>query len=259
MISLLPMSGRGSRFIKESYCLPKPFIPIMGLPMFVAAIKSFPEADRLIFVCQKVFLDKYPFKEEVDKYYKDSIIISVDEVTEGQACSCLLAEKYMNPDESLLISSIDYQFVYNKEVFQEILSDESVDVAIFTLQTKSILAQDPMGFAYCKVEGNRVVEVVEKKTISDTPGLDPAVVGTFYYRRVKDFVRAAKAMIKKNIRVNNEFYVGTSINQLIEEGLNVKVFWVDKFISFGNPFELQLYQLWEDFFYNEQSHPYHGW
>ena len=72
-------------------------------------------------------------------------------------------------------------------------------------------------------------------------------------------MRGAKRMIEKNIRINNEFYVGTSINQLIEEGLDVRIFPVGKFISFGDPFELELYQAWEEFFYQEKRHPYSGW
>ncbi|MBF0104014.1 MAG: hypothetical protein HQM16_01695 [Deltaproteobacteria bacterium] len=259
MISLLPMSGMGSRFAKESYRLPKPFIPIMGMPMFVAAIKSFPPAERLIFICQKVFLERFPFDEEVHRYFPGSLILAVDGVTEGQACSCLVAKGHMDPEESLLISSIDYQFVYDHEAFERLRQDQTIDVAVFTLQTKTILAQDPRGFAYCVTDGDRVTKVVEKQTISSTPELDPAVAGTFYYRRVKDFVAGAESMIQKNIRVNNEFYVGTSINQLIERGLKVVIFPVKKFISFGNPFELQLYQLWEDFFYHETHHPYNGW
>lgn len=259
MISLLPMAGRGSRFVKENYSLPKPFIPVMGYPMFVAAIKSFPSADKHVFICQSQFLEKYPFEDEVRKYYSNFTVVSLDEITEGQACTCLLAEKHMNMNEELLISSIDYQFVYDKEAFEKIRKDQSIDVIIFTLQIKYLPMQSPNAFAYCRVENEHVVEVVEKRTISDNPKLDPAVVGTFYYRCAKDFVRGARSMIAKNIRINGEFYVGTSINQLIEEGLRVKIFPVNKFISFGNPFELQLYQSWEDYFYMEENHPYKGW
>ena len=55
---------------------------------------------------------------------------------------------------------------------------------------------------------------------------------------------SSEKTISKNIRVNNEFYVGTSINQLIEAGKKVVCFPVEKFISFGDPFELNLYQYW---------------
>ena len=90
-----------------------------------------------------------------------------------------------------------------------------------------------------------VVEVVEKQTISDQPRYDPAVVGSFYFARGKDFVRGAESMIAADCRVNGEFYVGTSINQLIRQGLTVRTFPVEKFLSFGDPLELRVFQAWK--------------
>ena len=101
-----------------------------------------------------------------------------------------------------------------------------------------------------------MVEVVEKQTISDNPYENPAVVGSFAYRNAAMFVHGAKKMIGKNIRVNGEFYVGTSINQLVEEGYNVVNFEVDEFISFGNPYELIHFEFWEEYFDSLPDHPY---
>lgn len=259
MIGLVPMAGAGSRFVQEGYRVPKPFIPIMGQPMYVTALKSFPPADRFIFLCQKQFLERYPFEAETKRRFPGAVIIAVDGLTEGQACTCLLAEEHLDTDEPLLISSIDYQLVYDEAAYARMAQDPTVDVAIWTFQQKSIITKDPEAFAYCRTEGDRVVEVVEKQTISDNPRLDPAFTGTLYYRRARDFVRGAKTMIARNIRVNNEFYVGTSVNQLIAEGRRVVIFPVEKFVSFGDPLELQLFHAWEDFFYHEPNHPYSGW
>lgn len=258
MISLVPMAGRGSRFLKAGHRLPKPFIPIMGIPMFLAALKSFPQAEKIILICQEWFLTRYHFETQVKKYLPSARIISVAEVSEGQACTCLLAQDFIADHEELLISSIDYQIVYDEAEFARLRADDSVDVVIFTFQTRAITKRDPKAFAYCRVQDGDVVEVVEKRLISEKPDLDPAVVGTFYYKRTGDFIRSAQKIITQNIRVNNEFYVGTSINQLIAEGMSVRAFPVTKFISFGDPFELQLFQYWEDFFYQEKNHPYSG-
>jgi dTDP-glucose pyrophosphorylase len=256
MISLLPMAGRGSRFKIENYNLPKPFIPIMDIPMFMAAIQSFPAVDKHMIICQSDFVKRYSFKEQASKFLPNCEVLSVDEVTDGQVCTCLLAENFIDSEESLLISSCDYQVVYDETQYKLLLNDPDVDVIIWTFTAGGITKYDPSAFAYCREENGYVKEVVEKKTISDTPEKDPTVVGTFTYRRFGDFVTGAKSLIAKNIRVNNEFYVGTSINQLIESGKRVKIFPVKKFISFGNPFELQLYQYWEEFFYSDEKHLY---
>ena len=90
----------------------------------------------------------------------------------------------------------------------------------------------------------------KKKTISDTPHLDPLVVGTFWFRRAKDFTDAAENLIENDITINDEHYVGTSINYLIEQGKKVVIFDIDQWISFGDPFELQVLEYWDEHFNN---------
>ena len=156
MIGLVPMAGKGSRFIAEGYRLPKPFIPIMGQPMFVTAIRSLPPADRYIFICQQSFVEKYPFEQEVQKHYPGARVLTVDGMTEGQACTSLLAEDYLDPEEDMWISAIDSQLVYDADAFNRILTARTVDVAIFTFLTGSVTKKNPLAFAYCRtVEGNR--------------------------------------------------------------------------------------------------------
>jgi dTDP-glucose pyrophosphorylase len=256
MINLIPLAGKGNRFFLERYNIPKPFIPIQGQPMIAASIGSFPKADTNILICLNEHVLKYKFGERLSEFLPNAEILAIDGVTEGQACTCLLAEKMLHPDKGLFIASCDYQTLYDAEKYQQLLENETVDVIIWTFKINSIKKSDPRHFAYCRVESDRVLEVVEKKIISDTPHLDHAVVGSFTYKTAGLFVRGAKQMIKKNIRVNNEFYVGTSINQLIQDGCKVVVFEVDKFISFGNPFELKVMQFWEDYFNHLEDHPY---
>jgi hypothetical protein len=226
--------------------------------MFAAALKSFPPADKVVFVCLDAFLAKFPFEREARKHFPGCRVVTLPDVTQGQACTCLAAKHLLDADEPLLISSVDYQIVYDEEALSGLFHDPSVDVVIFTFHLSSLFRRAANAYAYCRVQGEDVVEIVEKRTISARPEKDHAVVGTFYYRCSSDFVRAAESMIAQNIRVNNEFYVGTSINQLIREGRKVRVLPVRKFVCFGTPFELELFQAWEEFFYYEPRHPYKG-
>ena len=61
------------------------------------------------------------------------------------------------------------------------------------------------------------------------------------------FIEGVKDLIKEDVKVNGEYYVGTSINYLINKGLRVKIFEVDNWISFGDPTELNLYYFWQDY------------
>lgn len=228
----------------------------MGRPMFETTVRSFPPADRYVFICLQEHFNKYKLKHHILGAFKNTDIIVLDDVTEGQACTCLLAEHLMDRNDGLFIASCDYQTEYDRERYGRLMKDDDIDVIIWTFRIGNIKMADPGAFAYCVTEGDRVTEVVEKRTISDDPFNDPAVVGSFTYKKADLFLRSANRMIHKNIRVNNEFYVGTSVNQLIEEGAHVVTFEVDRFISFGNPFELQVVQYWEEYFDQLEDHPF---
>lgn len=246
MINLIPMAGRGARFIEKNYKNPKPFIPIINEPMILASLRSFPISDRYVFVCLH---EHYDLLKSVTKKIKTSVdILFIDSVTQGQASTCLLAEKLIDRRETLFIASCDYQMVYNKNAYDLLLKDSTIDVIVWTFKIGAIKKADPKAFAYCKISNGQVVQVVEKSTISDSPENDSAVVGSFTYKNADLFFQSAKKMIEKNIRVNGEFYVGTSINQLIEQGYKVVSFEIEQFISFGNPFELETFNYWYKYF-----------
>ena len=72
-------------------------------------------------------------------------------------------------------------------------------------------------WSYCRMsEDGSVQEVVEKQVVSNE-----ATVGIYNFRQGNDFVRAAENMIRKNLRVNNEFYVAPVYNELITAGHKV--------------------------------------
>jgi hypothetical protein len=68
-------------------------------------------------------------------------------------------------------------------------------------------------------EKNEITLVVEKEVVSDE-----ATVGIYNYQHGSEFVIASEAMISKNLRVNNEFYVAPTYNEMINNGKNIKYF-----------------------------------
>ena len=83
---------------------------------------------------------------------------------------------------------------------------------------------------------NYVTKVAEKKVISKN-----ATVGLYYWRRGKDYVKYAEQMIKKNIRVNNEFYVCPVYNEAIKAKKKIIIDKVDKMWGLGTPEDLDFF------------------
>jgi hypothetical protein len=67
-------------------------------------------------------------------------------------------------------------------------------------------------------------------------------VGLYGWKRGADFVRYAKQMITKNIRVNNEFYVCPVYNESIADGQKVRVLLCRGMWGLGVPEDLEKFR-----------------
>ena len=227
------MAGEGSRFAQEGYTFPKPLIDVNGKPMIQLVVEN------LDFDCEYIFLVR---KEHVEKYEGlidtlDRITnghfkyVIVDKLTEGAACTALLAEEYIDNDEDLLIANSDQCIEYQAQNFNMFKNQTSCDGIVFTFNAMhpkwSFVKTNSRGF---------ITEVAEKRPISNI-----ATCGIYWYRRGSDFVKYAKQMIEKNIRTNNEFYIAPVYNEIIADNKTLIPFYVHKMWGIGTPEDLNRY------------------
>ncbi len=249
MINLIPAAGAGSRFLAEGYKKPKPLIDVSGKPMIVQAAKALPPADKFIFVCRQEHLQGSALDRVLKENFAGCEIISIDYLTDGQVNTCLLAKPYLDAEDSLTIGACDNSMTWNCDKYKKLTEVESVDALIWTFRNNVTVKRNPHMYGWVKVDdSNNALEVSCKVPISDEPVNDHAVVGSFYFKKSAYFLDAARKMIEKNRRTNNEFYVDVLMNEVIEAGLKVKVFEVDKYICWGTPNDLRTYEYWERYF-----------
>lgn len=208
---VIPMAGRGSRFAQAGYKNPKPLIDIYGHPMIEYVVKNItPSCEhRFIFICQQEHLEKFALRDALKAMAPTCEIVTVDHITEGAACTVLLAEQYIDNDDPMMIANSD-QFV-DTDINTYLAAMGSMDGLIMTMP-----ADDPK-WSFIKYDENGFVTMVrEKEVISNE-----ATVGIYNYKHGADFVKYAHQMIEKNIRVNNEFYVAPVYNEMVEAGLKI--------------------------------------
>lgn len=210
---ILPIAGRGSRFSVEGYKLPKPLIPVHEIPMIEIVVNNIkPNCEhRFIFVALKEHLDHLGMEQTLRRIAPECIIVPVNSVTEGAACTVLLAKEYINNEDELMIANSDQWVDIDINSYLELLSQQNLDGLIMTMW-----ADDPKWSFIGFDEKGYVNNVVEKKVISNE-----ATVGIYNFKKGKDFVSAAEQMIAQNIRVNNEFYVAPVYNSLINNGSKI--------------------------------------
>ena len=107
---LIPMAGRGSRFAAQGYTFPKPLIDVRGKPMIQVVTENLNIKAKYTFIVQKEHYEKYSLQHLLNLLSPNCNIVQVDGITEGAACTTLLAKEFINNDEPLLMANSD-QFV----------------------------------------------------------------------------------------------------------------------------------------------------
>jgi len=245
---VVPMAGLGSRFSKAGYTIPKPFIPVFGKPMIqwvIDNMKVKPEVYGEIsvqtpwnlkfhFIVQQAHLDAYDFDALCRSCSIDYTITPITSVTEGAACSVLLAKQHINSADPLVTVNSDQFLEWNQNEFYRSLCNDAFDGCISVFEQNNPL---DVKWSYSKTDSKGfVTEVAEKKYISNW-----ATTGIYGWKHGSDYVRFAEQMISKNIRVNNEFYVCPVYNEAIESGGLFRNLCCKKIWGLGVPEDLETF------------------
>jgi dTDP-glucose pyrophosphorylase len=202
---IIPMAGAGSRFERAGYTLPKPLIDVNGKPMIQLVVESMNIEATFIYIVQKSHREKYNLDTLLNLITPNCKIVEVDGLTEGAACTVLLAKEYIDNDSQLILMNSDQFIEWDSTEFMYQMNERGFDGAIMCFEDT-----DPKwSFAKTNDDG-LITEVAEKNPISNQ-----ATAGIYYFKHGHYFVKYAEQMIDKNIRVNNEFYVCPVYNEFI--------------------------------------------
>jgi NDP-sugar pyrophosphorylase family protein len=236
---VIPMAGLGSRFPRDVYGVPKPMIPIgkTGKPMIQCAIESLGLKGHYEFIVNQELRNDFNLIEFFNSFMTNPYsLTNILHLTEGAADTCLFIKNYIDNDEPLIITNCDQIMEWDSTNFNNFLNSviaNDIDGAVVTYpvltEKNSYVSLDENGYA---------TEIAEKKIISKH-----SLNGIHFWKRGSDFVRSAENMIKKNIRVNNEFYIAPTYNEMILEGKRIVTYpiSVEQHWAVGTPEDLQKY------------------
>jgi len=213
---VIPMAWAWSRFAKAWYDLPKPLIDVQWKAMFQWATSSFNFLKddykiNYIFIVLQEHIEKYKIDEEIKKVYSDAKIIPLDKITRWQAETVLMAKKYINDLNKLIIFNSDTYTIFDENDFP--IDNKKIDWLI------SCFESNDSRYSYAKLDNYWYVsEVAEKIVISNY-----ATNGMYYFRRWIDFVNFAEKMINNNELSNWEFYVWPMYTDFIHSWKRVKI------------------------------------
>jgi dTDP-glucose pyrophosphorylase len=232
---VIPMAGLGSRFQTEGYTTPKPFLPIVGVPMFMRVVDNIvPKSLRSKANIHIIVRQEHAPRFNELKTGENIHIHTVEKLTEGAACTVLTVKKFIDNEFPLVIANSDQFLEWSAPDFYRCLFHPDFDGVISTFEQPN---PTDLRWSYANInENGHVTQVAEKIYIGPL-----ATTGIYGWKRGSDFVRDAGLMIEKNIRVKNEFYVCPVYTMGIERGLTIRTHNCSKMWGLGVPSDYEYF------------------
>lgn len=228
---IIPMAGAGKRFEDVGYDLPKPLIDVNGIPMVKAVIENLNIDANYIFIVQSKHMKEYNLGQLLKEIAPNCKIFQVHQLTEGPACTALLAEEFITEDPLIIVNCdqiiLDFDVNELLEFCRINNADGILGAFISTSKKNSYMKLDPSG---------EVIELKEKIVISNI-----ATNGLHFWKNGNDFLKSSKEMISNGERYNNEFYIAPTYNYLIKNGKKILPFFYNLHIPIGTPEDLTKY------------------
>jgi bifunctional N-acetylglucosamine-1-phosphate-uridyltransferase/glucosamine-1-phosphate-acetyltransferase GlmU-like protein len=183
-------------------------------------------------------------------------IVPVPGLTKGQAVTAMAGVKELPPDMPVLVASCDTGLAFDRDRFQALASDPSVDAVIFTFKGYLPAIWRPASYGWVDTDWTRAVKVAVKTrprtSLRDACG----IVGAFFFRSAGMYLEVARELVGAERTVNGEYYIDELMNIMLEEGKNVRVLDVDHYLVWGTPDEVRTYRYWQQHFHSNPRHPY---
>ena len=261
---IMPMAGRGSRFSRDGFDIPKPLIEINGQPFFYWATRSiekFIELSGITFVVLKEHVDGFFIDERIKEYFPDSRIIVLPDVTEGAAVTCLKGLEGLPNCTPVIFNDCDH--IFRSASFNEFAGKiehtsaarieggeaasfsgcgipGGIDGALLTFES------DSPAYSYLEYNHDGLVKrTVEKQVVSHD-----AICGAYYFKSRAIYENAcADYLIDCEYK---EYFVSGVYNAMIKAGGTVSGFKTDFHIPFGIPEEYALASADDNYKYFEE-------
>ena len=160
-------------------------------------------------------------------------LIYLEKTTRGQAETVLHAKQLMDSESPLIIYNIDTYFISTR-----------LKSKIFTLKNHGIdgmlgcFTSDDENLSFVEInEKGLVKRVREKEKISSL-----ASTGLYIFSSAKQFIEAAKIMIKNDRKVKDEFFVSEIYNILLKSGKKFEIDMAEEFAPLGTPDDIKKFE-----------------
>lgn len=255
---VIPAAGEGRRFRERGYQRPKPLIEVAGTSMLERSLASLPKAQHSVVLVKDDVLESPELAPALARAAAPhGQTLRVQQLTAGQASTCLLARGTVDEDAPLLIAPCDAATVFDAERYLELTADPAVDAVIWCFRDHPHANRNPRQYGWVDADATgRARAVACKQPLHDDVRADLGIIGIFWFRTARSFFDAARRLASEDRRINGELYVDSVMQLMVEHGLHVRAFVVEHYVCFGTPDDVMTFEYWRKHFERDALHPY---
>ena len=248
---IIPMSGFGERFRRAGYTVPKPLIDVLGKPVIGHVLDMFPGEKQVFFICNLEHLNEPAFalRETLSRLCPDGAVIGIMPHKLGPVYAVSKAFDAFDPTAPTIVNYCDFTCLWDWKEFQAYVKQTACVGAVMGYTGFHPHMLGSTNYAYVRNDGDRVLSIQEKQPYTDNPMAEYASSGTYYFSS-GDIMRKAfeETVAREDLLVKGEYYVSLSYIPLLEQGADIRVFPVERFMQWGTPEDL------EEFLYHAGLH-----
>jgi HAD superfamily hydrolase (TIGR01509 family) len=233
---IIPLGGKGERFLKNGYLDPKPLITILDKCMieYVLDNLTIDNSNDKVFIIYNVSLDTYKFSEYINNKYPFVQFIKIND-TKGAVETLFLGityilDNYSYNDKCLIL---DCDTFYTEDIVN--IFKSSNENMIFYTKNYEI---NPI-YSYIEVnDANIITNIKEKEKISNN-----ANTGAYAFTDINILQTYCKYVLDNNITFNNEPYTSCVISEMIKSNIVCKGYQLNEnnVFSLGTPVAVEKY------------------
>ena len=234
---IIPLGGRGERFLNAGYSEPKPFIKIFDKMMIQYVLDNIATTNEDF---NFVILNKNLLKDEslqiLKQLYPKIIFIELIKDTAGAAETLMIGLEHIigshkYNEKSLIIDCDTFYTTDIVSIFRECNNN-------MVFYTKNYDVKPIYSYITCN-EDAYIIKIQEKVKISDN-----ANTGAYAFSDIKTLLQYCKYIVENNITFNNEPYTSCVIYEMIKNDIKFIAKELDSntVFSLGTPTELEKYK-----------------
>ncbi len=172
----------------------------------------------------------------------------IDAHKQGPGFALLSMLDTLEPQAPVLVTYCDYGMQWDPFDFERFVLATGCDAAVIAYRGFHPHYLYPEKYAYCRMQGDRVVEVKEKGSFTENRENEFASSGGYYFKSASLLKEALNYQLNEGLLHNGESYTSLTVEALLrmtQQTADVRVYEIQRFFQWGTPRDVRVFEHWE--------------